>query len=150
MFRQAIVAALAVACAFLVRAQNDATRQPAARRLFDAHCASCHGADGKHTEGGPPPLEGSRWLSGPESRVIKIVLHGVRGDIEVDGKIYNLEMPGFGKVLSDGEVAAVVTFVRATWGAAPAPVTEDTVRRIRAATADRSDYWTAEELKKDP
>ena len=150
MFRRVLLAALALACAVLVRAQTSSNPQPAARRLFTAHCASCHGADGKETEGGPPPLEGSRWLSGPESRVIKIVLHGVRGDIEVNGKNYNLEMPGFARVLSDADVAALVTFVRATWGALPEPVTEERVRRIRAATAERSDYWTAEELARDP
>ena len=82
--------------------------------------------------------------------MVKIVLHGVRGDIEVSGKVYNLEMPGFAKVLSDADVAALVTFVRATWGRSPEPVTEETVRRIRAAAADRSDYWTAEELARDP
>ena len=78
--------------------------------------------------------------------MIRIVLHGVRGSIEVDGKTYNREMLGFGNVMQDEEVASLLTFVRSRWGEIETPVKPETVGRIRRATADRIGYWTADEL----
>jgi mono/diheme cytochrome c family protein len=77
-------------------------------------------------------------------------MHGLRGRIEVNGKSYNLEMPGFGRVLTDAEIAAVLSFVRASWGRVREPITPESVGRIRAATRERTDYWTVEELVRDP
>ena len=116
---------------------------------FEAQCASCHERDGRGTEGGPPPLQGSPWVRGPETRLIKIVLHGMRGKVEVNGKTYNLEMPGFGKVLTDEDIAAVVSFVRGSWGGRTEPIAPAGVRRVRDATRNRTDYWTADELLLD-
>lgn len=122
----------------------------AGRGMFAAHCASCHGSDGKGTEGGPPPLRDAPWIRGSESRLIKIVLHGVRGRMEIDGKTYDLEMPGFGRVLSDSDVAEVLSFVRRSFGRETEPVTPAGVRRVRDANRDRSAYWTVEELLQEP
>lgn len=70
--------------------------------------------------------------------------------MEVGGRPYNLEMPGFGNVLTDSEVADLLSFVRRGWGGSDEPVSPETVRGIRAANLNRADYWTAEELLKDP
>lgn len=94
--------------------------------------------------GEAPPLEGSPWVAGPEDRLIKIVLHGLHGAIEVRGKTYNQEMPGFGQTLTDAEIASLLSFVRKRFGGGP--VSEEAVRRVRAATRNRTGYWTAEEL----
>jgi mono/diheme cytochrome c family protein len=88
-------------------------------------------------------------VTGPESRLIKIALQGVRGKIEVNGRTYNLEMPGFGKVLTDDEIAGLLSFVRGNWGGARAPITAASVDRVRAATRERTDYWTVQELLDD-
>lgn len=98
--------------------------------------------------GEAPPLEASSWVSGPEDRLIKIVLHGVRGRIEVAAKQYNQEMPGFGAILSDADIAALVSHVRARFGGASTPVSPSTVSSIRAAYPQRTDYWTVDELLK--
>lgn len=119
------------------------------RALYDAHCSSCHEQDGRGMEGGPPPLQGSPWVTGPETRLIKIVLHGLRGKIEVNGKTYNLEMPGFGKVLTDAEIASILSFVRRSWGGPAEPIIPAGVRQVRDATRNRTDYWTVEELLQD-
>lgn len=100
--------------------------------------------------GDAPPLAGSAWVSGPASRLIKIVLHGIRGPIEVAGKRYDREMPGFAPVLSDADVASLVSFVRTSFGPPSPPVTPEVVGRIRAAYAARTDYWNAEDLLKEP
>jgi mono/diheme cytochrome c family protein len=100
--------------------------------------------------GEAPPLEGSAWVAGPENRVIRIVLHGLRGPVDVRGKNYNQEMPGFGPILTDADIAHLVSYVRGRFGGATTPVSQETVRLIRAANRDRTDYWTVEELTKEP
>src|SRR4029453_9524981 len=85
---------------------------------FQSYCAACHQYDGQGM-GDAPPLAGSPWVTGPGDRLIRIVLHGVLGPMEVLGKTYDREMPGFGQVLSDSEVASVLSFVRRSFGGAP-------------------------------
>ena len=100
--------------------------------------------------GDAPALAGSAWVSGPESRLIRIVLHGVRGPMVVDGKTYDREMPGFGQVLSDTEVASLISYVRRLFGAPSEPVTVEMVSRVRAANQMRTEYWRVDELLEKP
>jgi mono/diheme cytochrome c family protein len=100
--------------------------------------------------GEAPPLEGSAWVAGPENRVIKIVLHGLRGPIEVRSKTYNQEMPGFGPILTDADIASLLSYVRRRYGGASAPTSEAAVSQIRAANRSRTGYWTVDELIKEP
>src|SRR5258708_2595266 len=100
---------------------------------FHSYCAACHQYDGQRM-GDAPPLAGSRWVTGPEERLIKIVLHGVHGPMEVDGRTYDQEMPGFGRILSDAEVASLLSFVRRRFGGPSDPITPTTVRRVPAPT----------------
>ncbi len=138
-------------CAFLLAgcaAGRSHARLPAAepgKTRFDSYCAACHLGGGAGM-GEAPPLEGSSWVAGPEDRLIKIVLHGVRGNIEVRNKTYNQEMPAFGQNLTDAEIASLLSFVRKRFGGGAAPVLPETVSRVRAATRDRVGYWTAAEL----
>ena len=89
----------------------------------------------------------SPWVLGPEGRLVRIVLHGVRGPIEVNGRVYNLEMEFPGSDFSDQELADVLTYVRKAWGNDGRRIDEATVRKIREAEGDR-DSWTVEELMK--
>src|SRR3954470_3158083 len=69
------------------------------KKLFNnAACNTCHQATGVGVPGAIPPLAGSEWATGPEERVIRIVLHGLQGPIKVAGTDYNSAMPAFGKV----------------------------------------------------
>ncbi len=117
---------------------------------FESLCAGCHGSDGLAVEGEAPPLAGSSWVAGPETRLIRIVMHGVRGPIQVADKIHDREMPGFGARLSDEEMASLLSFVRSRWGGPSAPITRETVRRVRAEAGKRTRYWTVEELLATP
>ena len=125
-------------------AQVAATPDPG-RTHFEAYCAACHLYDGQGM-GDAPPLDGTVFVSGPQERLVKIVLHGIRGEIEVDGRTHDREMPGFGEILSDDDVAQLVSFVRATFGSADQATTTGAVAEIRAANAGRGDYWSVEEL----
>ncbi len=119
------------------------------QQLFTLYCSACHAPDGKGATGGTfPPLAGSPWVGGDPDRFVKIVLHGLQGPIEVLGKSYNLAMPPQGAMLPDDQIAAIVTYVRSAWGNAAAPVTTEFVKATRAATKNRLEMWTAEELLK--
>ncbi len=120
----------------------------------EAHCATCHQPDGKGLNPAFPPLADSPWVTGSEERLIKIALHGLHGKIEVNGKVYDPEkgvppMTAFESLLGDAEMAAVLTYVRNSWGNKAAPVLPETVKKVRAATKDRSIFWKPEELLKE-
>jgi mono/diheme cytochrome c family protein len=120
------------------------------RTQFESYCAACHVSNGAGMAAEAPPLDGSPWVTGPEDRLIKIVLHGLRGAIEVSGKTYNQEMPAVGQVLTDTQIASLLSFVRQRFGAASTPILPATVREVRGATLNRSGYWTVDELMKEP
>ena len=117
---------------------------------YERLCAGCRGSDGLALEGEAPPLASSSWVAGPETRLIRIVMHGVRGPIQVGDKIYDREMPGVGRRLSDREMASMLSFVRSRWGASSAPIPPEAVRRVRTAAGNRTRYWIAEELLAAP
>ena len=118
----------------------------AGRKHFAVYCAACHQADGSGTWGGPPPLMDSPWVRGPESRLIRIVLNGLKGPIEIKGKTYNLEMPGFKTMIDDVKLATLLTYARSQFGGLTEPLRPEAVNRVRAATKSRTRYWTAPEL----
>lgn len=119
-------------------------------QLYTLYCSACHGADGKGATGGAfPPLASSEWIKGDAKRPINIVLHGMEGPIDVAGKTYNLAMPPQGALLPDDQIAAILTFVRSSWGNTESAVNVDEVKAVRAATADRKKPWTAPELTKE-
>ena len=120
------------------------------RTRFETYCAGCHLDEGPWARGEAPPLEGSSWVAGPENRVIRIVLHGLRGPIEVSGKAYNQEMPGFGPVLTDADIASLLSYARRRFGGASTPTSAAAVSLIRAANRTRMKYWTVDELIQEP
>jgi len=134
-----------------------ATHKPAAlqytdpgRTQFESYCAACHLSNGPGMTAEAPPLEGSPWVTGPADRLIKIVLHGLRGAVEVSGKTYNQEMPAVGQVLTDAQIASLVSYVRQRFGASDTPILPAAVSEVRAATRNRTVYWTVEELMREP
>jgi len=119
------------------------------QQLFTLYCSACHGLDGKGATGGAfPPLAGSPYVAGDPDRAAKITINGLTGPIDVLGKSYNLEMPPQGAVLPDDQLAAILTYVRKSWGNQAGPVTADQVKTIRASVAGRDAMWTAQEILK--
>jgi mono/diheme cytochrome c family protein len=139
MLRAALLATL---CAAPLHAQDGG-------QLYTLYCSACHGADGKGATGGVfPPLAGSDWVQGDAARAVKIVLHGLHGEVEVDGRKFNLEMPPQGGVLPDDQIAAILTYARTSWGNKAEAVTAEFVKATRDATAERKAPWTAAEILK--
>jgi mono/diheme cytochrome c family protein len=110
-------------------------------------CGVCHQPTGAGMPGLAPPLLNSEWALGPVDRPIRIVLGGLTGPVEVAGTKWQLEMPGL-PILSDEDVAGVLTYIRREWEHSESAVSPAQVAAIRAATKGRSKPWTAEELQR--
>jgi mono/diheme cytochrome c family protein len=131
--------------------RDEAERQPAApppesvlklgAALYGKHCADCHGKEGRGgaAEGGAPaypPLAGNRTVLLAEPvNAIRVVLNGGFAP-STQGNPRPYGMPPHSQVLSDTEVAAVVTYVRASWGNGAGMVTPAEVNRYRAVPLD--------------
>ena len=91
--------------------------------LYQLHCASCHGAN---LEGQP------NWRERDENGMLPApphdatghtwhhtdaLLFGVtkRGSTAVIGNDYKSNMPGFGETMSDGQIWAVLAYIKSTW-----------------------------------
>ena len=107
-------------------------------------CQACHQDDGQGLTGLFPPLVGTDWVLGDPRRLIRIVLGGLQGEIEVAGTVYNGVMASHAN-LSDAEVAAVLTYVRQAWGNTASSVEPAQVEAIRASMT-RTTPWTVEAL----
>jgi mono/diheme cytochrome c family protein len=119
------------------------------RKVYQNACQVCHQASGLGAPGQFPPLAGSDWvLVEHPNRIIRLVLNGIAGPIEVNGQAFNNVMPPWKDVLSDDDIAAVLTYVRRQkdWKNTAAEVKPETVKAIREKTKDRSDPWSAAEL----
>ena len=114
-------------------------------QVYATTCVTCHQRDGRGVPGAYPPLAGTPWVTGDEGRLVRLVLHGLRGPIDVDGVRYSNVMTAHG-FLSDDQIAAVVTYVRSEFGNAAGPVTPEQVAAVRAAEPRRGP-WTAAELE---
>jgi mono/diheme cytochrome c family protein len=121
------------------------------KRLFPDTCGKCHQADGRGLPGQYPPLAGSEWINAAgTARIIRIVLDGLQGPIEVKGQQFNNQMVPWRDVFSDQQIAAVLTYVRGEkdWGNNAAEVKPEEVAAIREATKSHSAQgsWSAPEL----
>jgi len=119
--------------------------------MRDGYCNTCHQKDGKGLEAaGFPPLSGSKWVTGNEDRLIKLVMKGIYGPIEVNGMQYPGQVPmtQYGGMLNDNEMAAVLTYVRNTFGNKAPAITAEKVKEVRAVIKDKSGFYTPEELLK--
>jgi len=109
-------------------------------------CAACHQPHGYGLDGLAPPLVDSDWVLGKPDVTAKIVLNGLGGPIKVGNRVWDLTMPPMG-MLSDEEVAGVLTYVRREWEHNGSPVDAKFVAEIRKQSAGHPNSWTADELR---
>jgi mono/diheme cytochrome c family protein len=106
------------------------------QREYSLTCASCHGDNGLGKPGQAPPLAGSEWVNADSAkRIEQIPQLGLAGEIHVKGEDWNLQMAGMGVGLSDSDLAAVLTYIRGSWGNTASPVSEDDIKAMRALVA---------------
>ena len=114
-------------------------RFEAGRAVYQNLCQACHQPDGRGQERLAPPLIGSEFaLAAAATIPIRIVLNGKEGSIAL--------MPSLGSVLSDDQVASVLTYIRREWGHTASPIDPAAVAETRRETAGRTRPWTTDEL----
>ena len=115
--------------------------------IYLTRCMSCHQVNGGGVPGVFPPLTGTEWVTGDEEVLIRIILNGLTGEMEVNGMVYSGAMPPWGAFLNDEEMAALLTYIRTEWGNDAGEVTPETVAQVREAVTDREEPWTVAELE---
>ncbi len=106
------------------------------KELYQNHCSECHGSDGKGLPPHYPPLVGNRAITMPESvNAIRIVLNGGFAP-GTAGNPRPYGMPPFSHALDDAQVAAVVSYLRGSWGNQAPPVTPSQVNQHRSVPLD--------------
>jgi mono/diheme cytochrome c family protein len=107
--------------------------------IYRDQCSACHGLDGKGVaELFPSVADSTMVKSGDPTTSIRIVLRGARS-VGTAAQPTAPGMPSYGKQLDDDEVAAVLTYMRNTWGGAAVAVTPGQVSDVRHDTALRPD-----------
>jgi mono/diheme cytochrome c family protein len=119
------------------------------KQVYSGNCANCHQASGAGQPGSYPPLAGSEWVLGDKTTLEAIMLHGLQGPLTVAGGSYGTQqMPGWSTALTDEKIAAVMTYIRASWGNSGDPVKPEDVTAARAKVAAQSDAYTEPTLMK--
>lgn len=130
----------------VVASVDAATLVQEGEAVYGAVCAACHQANGAGLAGAFPPLAGSDWVHGPEANIILPVLHGLMGEIVVNGEKWNGVMPAQGATLDDRQVAAVISYIRAEWGNSAPHVVPAAVTALREKFKEHGP-WTVDELE---
>ena len=115
-------------------------------KIYQTNCMACHQVTGQGLPGAFPPLAASDWVGKDPNMLARIVIAGMQGPITVNGTEYNSIMAPLGAILSDDDIANVLTYVRQAWGNDYPAVDSATVADARAATGARG-MWTVEELE---
>ncbi|MDR5745489.1 cytochrome c [Caballeronia sp. LZ029] len=103
-------------------------------RVYTAYCMHCHGVDGRGFAPMLAPLAGNpNVLEKDPSSLINVTLNGT-GDLVLNGVPAPYPMPRYAPVLSDQQVADVLTFIRGAWNNNTAAVQTEDVAKMRKAT----------------
>ena len=121
---------------------------------YNGVCALCHNEDGAGKAGVAPALAASDWVNeGDPGRLVRIVLHGLQGPIKINAttefNVAGAAMPPQYDAIggTDAKLAAVLTYIRTSWGNTGSAVTEEQVKSARLAAGTRSEGWSPDELK---
>ncbi len=128
-------------------AAADPKQMELGKKTYMTVCFACHQPTGLGLPPVFPPLTKSEYVNGTPERFAAMVLKGNMGPMTVAGVAYNNLMPGLEAQLSDEQIAAVMTYVRANFDNAAGPVSPEVVKAAREKHADRKTPWTEAELK---
>lgn len=118
----------------------------------EGFCATCHQEDGRGLSASEfPPLAGTRWVNGNVDRLIRIALNGLLGPIKVLGKEYPGQVPmtPYKGMLNDREIAAVLTYIRNSFGNTASAVTPEQVKKVREETKDYDGFYSPDALLRE-
>ncbi len=120
----------------------------------EGSCSTCHQATGVGIPKIYPPLNQSEWVTGDPARLTKLALHGLWGKITVKGVEYDPAkgvppMTALGAMYKDDEMAAVLTYVRSSWGNVASEISSDFVKEVRAETKGQEGFYNPDVLLKE-
>ncbi len=108
------------------------------QKIYGSICAACHGDNGQGKPGQAPPLAGSEVVNDSNfKRVAAVPQLGLNGQVTVAGQTWNLQMAPMGAALSDSDFAAVLTYIRGSWGNKASDVSVGDVKAFRATIAGK-------------
>ncbi len=135
------------------KAATQAAEAPAAElslveqgKAIYSNCQPCHQASGLGIPGQFPTLVGTPYVVSSEKRLVAILLKGLGGPITVNGATYNGAMPAWETALSEKKIAAVASYVRASWGNSAPEISVAKVAALKKELASRTAPWTEAEL----
>lgn len=112
-----------------IKATSFEERMQFGRDVYMRTCFACHQSEGQGIPDAFPPLANSDYLNADVKRAIDNVIHGLSGEITVNGEVYNSVMPA--QMLSDEEVVNVLTYIYNSWGNSKKEVTPEMVQEVR-------------------
>jgi nitrite reductase (NO-forming) len=104
------------------------------KQVYMGLCTACHQPDGKGLPAVFPPLAAADYMLADRDRAIRVVLKGMSGPVTVNGVTYNSVMPPQDSVLTDQQVADVLTYAFNAWGNSGDAFKADHVKSIRNET----------------
>lgn len=110
----------------------DKDKPVAGGKVYSVYCSSCHQRNGRGDSQRFPPLAESEWVTGDKSRLIRVLLKGLEGPIEVKGQSYNNVMPPH-SFLKDEEISEVLTHIRSNFGNTASEISTEEVAAARKA-----------------
>ncbi len=110
-------------------------------QLAYGKCIACHQSEGQGGSG-IPPLAGSEWVTGNTERLLMIIHNGVKGPITVAGKEYNDNMAALGAGFDADTMAALMTYIRKSWGNDASVVTKEMAEAGLKISKDRGGAQT--------
>lgn len=141
-----VLAALATSAAAQAPAGAASPEQLEEGKKVYMTCMPCHQPTGMGLPPVFPPLN-TEYVTGSPERLAAMILKGNAGPMTVNGMQYNNIMPGQEATLNDNQIAAVMTYVRQSFGNNAPPVSADVVAAARKKFAGRTTPWTEAELK---
>lgn len=114
-------------------------RMAAGKAIYRDTCSACHGLDGNGVANLFPALAKAPSVRSKDpTSAIRVILRGARS-VATSAEPTAPAMPSFEWQFKDDQVAAVVTYIRNSWGKAAAPVSADDVSKEKSKLANRTD-----------
>jgi mono/diheme cytochrome c family protein len=102
-------------CFVLLTSCEERERFPQGKILYENFCANCHMEDGSGLEGVIPTLVNADWVRENQLAIPCAIRYGMAGEITVNGRVYNAEMPGAPK-LHEFEITNIINYINTSWG----------------------------------
>ena len=119
--------------------------------LYRNICASCHSFGGEGINGLAPPLIGSEYISTHIEQLGLIILHGLKGPLQINGELYDEghQMPGLmnNKDLSDRDIADIISYITNAFSDNSRSLGVEETNNLRAMKAKGGMEYTEEELR---